>query len=201
MVKFCPHRDFCFDTGHIILIVVASVGLYCYYNATQGAKKNTLETITHMLQHQSEKLDDLESRNRASMYMRDRDYSRIINPLLPPERSNHTERGIPINVPSRGESGSYQQVGVLINKNSAESKILPLYGKQTYPGSNNWLYYTSSDQYQSVKLPVANRNRDCTDDQGCHEITNGDEVEVPAYDQSFKANIYKFDKPRYIPYV
>ena len=199
MVKFCPHRDFCFDTGHIILLVVASIGLYCYYSSTKNIERTTLYTI---LQNQNDKIDDLErSRNRASMYVRDRDYSRIVNPLLPPERSNHTEAGIPINVPSRGESGSYQQVGVLVNKNSAESKILPLYGKQTYPGSRNWLYYTSSDQYQSVKLPVSNRNQDCTDDTGCHEITNGDNVEIPAYEQSFKANIYKFDKPRYIPYV
>lgn len=199
MVKFCPHRDFCFDTGHIILLVVASIGLYCYYSSTKNIERTALYTI---LQNQNDKIDDLEkSRNRASMYVRDRDYSRIVNPLLPPERSNHTEAGIPINVPSRGESGSYQQVGVLVNKNSAESKILPLYGKQTYPGSRNWLYYTSSDQYQSVKLPISNRNQDCTDDTGCHEITNGDNVEVPAYEQSFKANIYKFDKPRYIPYV
>ena len=33
------------------------------------------------------------------------------------------------------------------------------------------------------------------------EITNEDQVEVPAYDKQFKANIYKFDKPRYIPYL
>ena len=201
MVKFCPHRDFCFDTGHIVLLIVASIGVYCYYRSSKTIENSALHKITHILENQNDAIDDLKSRNRASMYVRDRDYQRIVNPLLPPERSNHTERGIPINVPSRGESGNYQQVGVLINKNSAENKVLPLYGKQTYPGSRNWLYYTSSDGYQSVKLPVANRNKDCTDDQGCHEITNGDHIEVPAYDQSFKANIYKFDKPRYIPYV
>ena len=67
MVKFCPHRDFCFDTGHIILLAIAVLGIYCYYTATKGAEKNTLETITHLLHHQSEKIDDLErSRNRAS---------------------------------------------------------------------------------------------------------------------------------------
>ena len=197
MVKFCPHRDFCFDTGHIILLVVASIGIYCYYRSSKTIENNNLQTLTSII---SNKIDNL-SRNGASMYVRDRDYSRITNPLLPPERSNHTADVLPINIPSRGESGSYQQVGVLVDNNSAENKLLPLYGKQTYPGSRNWLYYTASDGYQSVKLPVSNRNADCTDDNGCHEITNGDNVEVPALDKAFKANIYKFDKPRYIPYV
>ena len=202
MVKFCPHRDFCFDTGHIILLVVAAIGLYCYHLSSKTIETQTLNTLTNIIKGHDEKIDNLQRhKNKASMYVRDRDYSRIINPLLPPERSNHTEEGLPINIPSRGESGSYQQVGVLVNNNSAEGKILPLYGKQTYPGSRNWLYYTSSDGYQTVKLPIANGNKDCTDDTGCHEITNGDHVEVPAYEQSFKANIYKFDKPRYIPYV
>ena len=108
--------------------------------------------------------------------------------------------GVPINIPSRGESGNYQQVGALVNNTEGESKILPLFGKQTYPGSNKWLYYTSTDQYQSVKVPVMNKNKNYTNEYGCSEITDDDQVNVP-YNKNFKANIYKFDKPRYIPYL
>jgi len=46
-----------------------------------------------------------------------------------------------------------------------------------------------------------NKNKNCTDEYGCSEITDDDQVNVPAYNKNFKANIYKFDKPRYIPYL
>ena len=60
-----------------------------------------------------------------------------------------------VNVPTRGYPTGYQQVGVLIEENSnGENKLLPLFGEQTYPGSRQWRYYTSSDGYQSVKLPI-----------------------------------------------
>ena len=205
MVKFCPHKDLCFDTGHIILISIATLGMLCYYkyahaNAHRMIENHLLLNDLHkkVLENNS-KLSEIDQK-RYPMYIRDRDYQRVINPLMPPERSNHTMEGIPINIPSRGEAGSYQQVGVLINKDNAESKILPLYGKNSYPGSRNWLYYTSTDQYQSVKIPIVNGMKDCTDEHGCPEISNGDDVEVPAYNKNFQANIYKFDKPRYIPY-
>ena len=46
MVKFCPHRDFCFDTGHIILLVVATIGIWCYYRSTKGIEVNALDKIS-----------------------------------------------------------------------------------------------------------------------------------------------------------
>ncbi len=203
MVKFCPHRDFCFDAGHLFLLVVSLVVVYVLY---QFSKSNSeqMRILKTFVQNQDDVLvhDEVVSVHKDySQRVRDIDYQRVVNPLMPPERSNHTMAGVAINIPSRGEVGNYQQVGALVNNKEGDSKILPLFGKQTYPGSNKWLYYTSSDQYQSVKLPVVNNNKDCTDEYGCSEITNDDEVKVPAYDKEFKANIYKFDKPRYIPYL
>ena len=83
----------------------------------------------------------------------------------------------------------------------SSKKILPLFGKPTYPGSRQWLYYTGTDSYASVKLPVINENRSCQDDHGCKEIYDGSSVEISGYGGSFKANIYNLDKPRYLPYV
>jgi len=140
-----------------------------------------------------------------------KNHERIINPLLPPERSYVNTYGIPINVPSRGVSAGYQQVGVLYKNeisddgktigNSSETVILPLYGQPTYPGSNKWNYYTASDKFHTVKMPVTIDGRKCTDDTGCSEIYNGDNVSIPAYNGNFRVEIYDFDKPRYIPYV
>jgi len=144
-------------------------------------------------------------------YEAEKNMERIINPLLPPERSYTNTYGIPINIPSRGPFQSYQQVGILskenivdpdkIPGNNNESNILPLFGRPTYAGSNRWNYYTSSDKFQSVKLPINIDNRKCTDDLGCDELRDGDMVTIPSYNGRFKVEIYDFDKPRYIPFV
>jgi hypothetical protein len=136
---------------------------------------------------------------------------RIINPLLPPERSYTNTYGIPINIPSRGPFQTYQQVGILskdeiadpdkIPGNNNDSNILPLFGRPTYVGSNRWNYYTTSDKFQSVKLPINIEGRKCTDDLGCDELREGDMVTIPSYNGRFRVEIYDFDKPRYIPFV
>ena len=121
------------------------------------------------------------------------------------------KRGIPINIETRGSGGDFQQLGVLSKEtisneedspgNNTDSVILPLYGKPTYRGSNRYLYYTETDKYNPVKVPISNKDRDCTDDQGCDEIYDGDQVTIPSYNGVFNVKIYKFNKPRYIPYI
>ena len=119
--------------------------------------------------------------------------------------------GIPINIPTRGESGGFQQVGVLhkiqttdstmpIGRNS-EPVILPLMGAPTYNGSHKWTYYTATDKYNQIKLPVTNKNRQCDSEYGCEELYDEDEVTIPAYNGTFKVKKYEFDKPRYLPHV
>ena len=122
-----------------------------------------------------------------------------------------SQKGLPINIETRGSGGDFQQVGILsknvINKddetpgNNTDSNILPLYGKPTYRGSNKWLYYTETDKLNPVKIPITVNNRDCTDDIGCDELYDGGEVVIPSYNGVFKVKIYKFNKPRYIPFV
>lgn len=130
----------------------------------------------------------------------------VSDPLYPPMK-----RGIPINIETRGSGGDFQQLGVLSKDtisneedspgNNTDSVILPLYGKPTYRGSNRYLYYTETDKYNPVKVPISNKDRDCTDDQGCDEIYDGDQVTIPSYNGVFNVKIYKFNKPRYIPYI
>lgn len=144
-------------------------------------------------------------------YEAQKNMERIINPLLPPERSYENTYGIPINIPSRGPQQSYQQVGILYKENienpdklpgnNNESNILPLFGRPTYSGSNRWNYYTSSDKFQNFKLPINIDGRSCTDDTGCNELMNGTMISIPSYNGRFKVEIYQFDKPSYIPYV
>jgi len=143
------------------------------------------------------------------LYKKEND--RMINPLLPPERSYEQTYGIPINIPTRGESGGFQQVGMLYKEsieseerepgNNNSSQILGLYGKPIHPGSNKWSYYTSSDGHNSIKMPLTHKGKVCDQDQGCEELYDGDSITIPSYNGNFTVNIYKYDKPRYIPYV
>lgn len=136
---------------------------------------------------------------------------RIINPLLPPERSYVNTYGIPTNIPSRGFSGGYQQIGSL-NKtdianddsmpgNNNKSVILPLYGQPTYPGGNKWNYYTTTDKHAMVKMTFKVDNKESDDRHGVNELMSGDKVQIPEYNGNFDVKIYQFDQPRYIPFV
>ena len=142
--------------------------------------------------------------------LKSKDYQRTVNPLLPPERSyqfgnpsiQEIHNKVPINIPTRGAGGTYSQIGVLTAPDENNPTVLPLYGKPTYPGSSRWLYYTNTDKLPSVKLPLKNKNRDCSGDQGCDEIQVQDKINVSAYaNKEFDVDMYKMDTPRYIPYI
>ena len=103
-----------------------------------------------------------------------------------------------INVPTRGEPPPYQQVGILTDTDNPEN-IKPLYGRQTYRGSNQWNYFTSLDSHLATKIPIDIDNHDCMDERGCKEIYKNDTLTVNG-DNEYKANIYQTYAPRYIPY-
>jgi len=144
-------------------------------------------------------------------YLTAKNHERIINPLLPPERSYENTYGLPVNIPSRGFSGGFQQVGYLYKKDVANpdvpvgqdpnSVIIPLYGRPLWPGANKWNYYLNSDKFQAVKMPFQVQGRQSDDDHGVNELNNGDSIDLPAYNGKFEVNIYNYDKPRYIPFV
>jgi len=128
-----------------------------------------------------------------------------------PSHSNNRNRGLPINIETRGSGGDFQQLGMLYKNdisdedkapgNNTDNNVLPLYGKPTYRGSNKFLYYTETDKLNPVKIPISVDSRDCTDEYGCEELSDGSSVSIPSYNGSFNVKIYKFNKPRYIPYV
>lgn len=107
----------------------------------------------------------------------------------------------PFYYPSRGLAQPYQQFGILIGterRNTGEQTILPLIGRQVYPGASRYHYYTSTNGYHPMKLPISNRNRTCNDMTGCEEIYSGNVVSVPGYDYDFKADIYPSPDFNYI---
>jgi hypothetical protein len=103
---------------------------------------------------------------------------------------------IPINIPTQGLPESFQSVGVV----NVDDKILPLYGRRTAGGGGDrWNYYTRTDTYNPVPIPVRFQKRDCMDDVGCNEILSGEEIKVEVMNKPGRTSMYRFDGPKYIP--
>ena len=111
----------------------------------------------------------------------------------------HKRREMRVNVPTRGEAPSYQQVGILTGSDDPEN-IKPLYGRQTYRGSGQWNYFTSLDSHLATKIPILRDDNDCTAERGCKEIYKNDTLNISSGGPEYKANIYQTHAPRYIPY-
>lgn len=188
-----------------------------------GSSKNNTKKV-HIVK-EVHQYDHTPRHNSRGHYLADKAYERVVNPLLPPERDyeytygpvyrhtgmESTPYGVPINVHTRGHMGGYQQIGMLYKEtisdddktpgNNSETAILPLYGRPTDTNRNKWNYYTSSDKFHSVKIPINYKNKDCNGDYGCEEISSDETVSVPAYNGEFKTTVYGYDSPKYIPYL
>lgn len=125
-----------------------------------------------------------------------------IGQLPNPQQSRY----VPLNIATnRVIDRSYRQIGILIGN---EEKTLPLYGRQIYYNRDRYNYYTMSNNYNSIKLPIYKMNgrsygrkQNCLDEKGVDELFDGDNVFVDGYKHAFKVSIYK-DQPTldYLPY-
>ena len=102
---------------------------------------------------------------------------------------------LPFNQPTQGLPESFQSVGLI----RVEDKMLPLYGRRTAGSTDRWNYYTRTDTYNPIPLPVQIQKRDCMDDVGCSEVSSGDSVHIRGLQKEGQTEIYRFDGPKYIP--
>jgi len=107
-----------------------------------------------------------------------------------------------INIRTRGELESFRQIGTLTATSvSGDSRILPLFGRRLYSASDKWNYYTTTDGYNMVSLPIVNKKKDCSGEYGCDEISSEDVIFIPEYNQEYVARVYNSSEYRYIPVV
>jgi hypothetical protein len=102
---------------------------------------------------------------------------------------------------TRGEPSPYNQLGILVGEEHSSKGgqlILPLIGRQVHAGSSRYHYYTSTDGYHPMKLPVEHNKRTCNDNTGCDEIFSGNLVRVKGYDIDFEADMYPSPGPVYV---
>ena len=132
-----------------------------------------------------------------------RDEDALENPLKPPNRRlpRHiyppTAKDYIFEVPTRGYPDNYHYYGNLIRRE--DDKIVKLFGRQIYPGSNQYEYYgITSDPTggRSVKIPIKVK--------GDKELYDKDEIDIEFLDSSvgkFILFMNDFDRPRYNPFV
>lgn len=102
------------------------------------------------------------------------------------------------NYPTRGQADDYEMVGYLQDSDDP-NKLQQLYGRRTYPRSNQWNYFVKSDQYHQIPIPLTIDGQNCTDEIGCSELTNQETVNLMNRDHT--ATIYNLEPFRYNPYV
>ena len=226
----CPKGMICINNTHFIgggiiaLLVFYMVNREAYhqlYQKINDVKMDQIELNNKVQEPIQVNTQNNNNNLEQEMVFYNSDKVKMDEILEPPLSRNyyHDPNGIkmipkkamPINIKTRGDGGDYQQIGILYKDsvideekapgNNTDANVLPLFGKPVYRGASRYNYYTATDKYNQIKVPIKINNNDCTDERGCDEINNDDVIPVPGYNANFKAQIYKLDSPRYIPYV
>ncbi len=130
-----------------------------------------------------------------------RDRKVLDDSLAPPER-RVPEHQYPdeylkrqINLPTRGYPDNYQLLGI-VSRNNTETAY-NLFGRQTFPNSNQYEYYIQATLHNNtVKIPL--------NIYGGKEILDNQSINIPGMNPSndkFIVKLYDYDVPRYIPSI
>ena len=196
----CPPGIFCISDELItIIIILIAVALLFFLYATfflNASNKGPTIIMPSQIPNQTTVIPIKgggDSRyDMAPEPLRDWSYMRSIPTMPLPAMPL---QAMPINIPTQGLPESFQSVGVI----QVDDKVLPLYGRRTGRGSDRWNYYTRTDTYNPVPIPVNFQKRKCMDDVGCQEILSGDDVKVEVLNKQGKTSIYDYGGPKYIP--
>ena len=209
----CPPGVWCMDNSVLILciigliaVVVGAVVYLRYYASEQKAPIVIVKPQIHAPQQQ-------QPQHQAPLDPRFAPMSPEQSYNTPPDLRGFPSPpimagggAIPINTTTRGIPDQFQQIGVLTapggsaTSGSPNRTILPLFGR-SLDNRNRWNYYTRTDGMNPVQVPVQFKRRNCDDDVGCEEVTDGDSVGVPIMGQSYTASIYRYSAPRYLPVI
>lgn len=189
-------------TNNMIFFGLAAIiiGLLIYVIATNSvggvAGQAIREVVIHKPQHhQPSPILNIQAGGGDSRYDRAPQPLRDWNagPEFPPRGGIAP---IPINIPTQGLPERFQSVGVMT---TPDGQVLPLYGRRTATSTDRWNYYTRTDTYNPVPIPVSYKKRDCMDDTGCEELMDGEAIKNFATGTESKVHIYRMDGPKYIP--
>ena len=150
-------------------------------NIDQKVHLNNIDQKVH--------LNNIDQKLHPEDYVSRRDQDVVFNNFAPPERRYYKE----INIPTRGYPDNYQLVGLLMRENTEH--IYNLYGRQKYPGADQYEYYIQGVLHNNnVKIPLKIK--------GDKEIEDEIEINIPGTDKNkglFKVKLYNYNLLKYIP--
>jgi hypothetical protein len=132
-----------------------------------------------------------------------RDYRVVNDPLVPAVKRPEMNVFPPvdfsryIDIPTRGYPDSYQYLGNLFrvsgNADVSGEKVVKLFGRQKFPGSNGYEYYgiTNDSSTLNYKIPISTKNE--------QELYDGDIINIPQLGGNFNVNIHPDQTFRYNP--
>lgn len=139
------------------------------------------------------------------------DYQKLVDPLEEPTKRVDRYLLGPIemrrmfNYPVRGYPDNPRWMGILISNDEhtpdscndghcnsdKDNRIIKLFGRQKFPGSTHYEYYTMINMgNDQIKIHIHRRN----------ELYDGDEVHIPELRQKYKVKLNKDDDNSYNPY-
>lgn len=135
----------------------------------------------------------------------------LLDPYAPPLKDNNYNinyNGIRNSINRSTNIGSthnakFRQVGLMSphdnNGKNPVSGPVPLMGKPLYSNRNKWQYYSMSDQYNSIKIPVSVKGKSGMSEYGCDELFNGDTVYLDGLKDIYIVTMYDNDHLKYLP--
>jgi len=215
----CPPDMLCIGYSHLIIIIIAIfIGLfylYTKYKSTDDENSYLKKNMDKKINVLSKKINEnkqiqQEQNNRNDLYenIRTKLNEDPHNDDIFEEPRKKID-GVRVNIATRGPTPKISQIGILSKMthsndsgpgSDTEAHILPLLGRKTYNRSNKWVYYTATDKYNQVRIPISHNGRDCGGEYGCDEIMDGETINIPELNGSFKVKIYENTSLQYIPY-
>ena len=192
----------CLPKSYFLIIFCFFIGLAAWY--IHNDKKKNIDNVNYkfndsILDVINKKISENKNLQKRR-FIQNRDHQVLFNNFVAPER-RQPEHAYPvgqvrnmINFPTRGLPDNYHQVGLLFRNNTETA--FKLFGRQKFPGSNQWEYFTQGVMSNNdIKIPITVR--------GDREIEDGQTIVVPGTDNSkggFRVKLYNYDLPRYNPY-
>lgn len=192
MPRRCPPGMVCFPDSFsiiswpsvtLILIFIVTVGLIVW--SMRQERSEYVYQEKHMLQ-QPQAPVYVNVRGGDDRYSRAPEAERVWD--TPPDMSRMPPSSAQFNIPTQGVPESYQSMGIV---KTDDGKLLPLYGRRSISSRERYNYYTRTDSYNPIPIPVEIGGRDCQDQVGCPELYNGDTVKLSATNDLGKVTIYR----------
>jgi len=132
--------------------------------------------------------------------VREYDQRKVNDPLEQPTRRVARHQIHPmvlrdiVDLPTQGYPDNFIQLGTLLRSGdgTSDSKILRLFGRQEFPNSTRYEYYTLINSGNDmIKVPITVK--------GNKELWDDDTISIPELGYDYTVKLYKYDAPRYYP--